>query len=306
MGPLQLMPGTASDMGVSNPYNPAANIDGGLHYFSNILNNQAHGDYRTAAMGYNAGPNRSGFPQSAQAYANKFMARIGNTDPVQGPYYAGGASMPQPDPLAPLPGDPPMPPPNPATLGALNKNFPGNFGDPSQQGAFAPSPSLASLANGPARKPNRLNFGNIAGILGDALMAYDKMPPQFAPFMREQQILGQQQNFEMQKYRQQIAMQMYLMSNGLDTETGKQLIAAGVQPGTPEWQAGMARSASNSLDPVVNTAQGPVLRSSVVPHFDPQAVAMLREAMAKGDHAAAQEFDEHFGRGSALQALGQQ
>jgi hypothetical protein len=290
MGPLQLMPGTASDMGVSNPYNPAANIDGGLHYFSNILNGPAHGDYRTAAMGYNAGPNRSNFPPEVQNYANQFVSRLG--------------TAPQPQ---AQPGAQPMPPQSPpASLGAFAGMQALSPPQPMQQAPTSLGDLASSLPQGNIPKPSKFTAGNIMGVLGDALSAYGGKQPTFGPFLRQQQLLGQQQNFEMQKYRQQIAMQMYLMINGLDTETGKQLIAAGVQPGTPEWQAGMARSASNSLDPVVNTAQGPVLRSSVVPHFDPQAVAMLREAMAKGDHAAAQEFDEHFGRGAALQALGQQ
>jgi hypothetical protein len=277
-GLAQLMPATGRSLGVTNPFDPAQSINGGAQYLRQGLD--ATGNQRDALRYYNGGPAFASKP-STDAYASQVL---------------GG--------IQPQPGAPPVAP----SLGSLS-NDPSVAQTPPLQPQGASLGALASsLPQGiiPAKKPNRLNFGNIAGILGDALMAYDKMPPQFAPFMREQQILGQQQNFEMQKYRQQIAMQMYLMSNGLDTETGKQLIAAGVQPGTPEWQAGMARSASNSLDPVVNTAQGPVLRSSVVPHFDPQAVAMLREAMAKGDHAAAQEFDEHFGRGSALQALGQQ
>jgi len=287
-GVLQLMPGTAAEMGVSNPNDPAANIDGGLHYFSKILNGPAHGDYRTAAMGYNAGPNRSNFPQSSQSYADQFVARL-----PQG-------QQPQPG------GQPQMPPQQPpASLGQMAG--PNIGADPNAASLQYQGPSLASLATMPnVKQPSKFTAGNILGTLGDALSAYGGKAPTFGPFLREQQMMQQQQNFEMQKYQQQIAMQMYMMRNGLDTETGKKLVAGGLQPGTPEWTSAMATSASNDLNPVVNTEKGPVLRSSVVPHYDPQAVAMLRDAMAKGDHAAAQEFDEHFGRGASLQALGQQ
>ena len=54
-GLMQLIPETASDMGVANPFDVSQNIRGGAQYLSGLLK-QFNGDVRLATAAYNAGP----------------------------------------------------------------------------------------------------------------------------------------------------------------------------------------------------------------------------------------------------------
>ena len=77
-GLMQLMPGTAASLGVTNSFDPAQNISGGSKYLKNLIDR--FGDLRLALAAYNTGPSRiSGLniadPDDASEYA-KISERV--------------------------------------------------------------------------------------------------------------------------------------------------------------------------------------------------------------------------------------
>lgn len=76
-GVMQLTPGTASDLGVTDSFNPVQNVDAGMKYLASLY--QKFGDWSLALAAYNAGPGNvqkyGGIPpfQETQDYVTKIL-----------------------------------------------------------------------------------------------------------------------------------------------------------------------------------------------------------------------------------------
>ncbi len=88
MGLMQLMPETARELGVGDPYDPGENIHGGTAYLRRLLD-QFEERIELAVAAYNAGPNAVKKYGGVPPYDETRRLRAARDRPLRGPRSAG-------------------------------------------------------------------------------------------------------------------------------------------------------------------------------------------------------------------------
>lgn len=88
-GLMQLMPETASQLGVVNPFDPSSNVEAGAKLLKTLLN-RYNGNLMLALGAYNAGPDKvdsaNGIPQIPETlnYVNRILGALANSGSLSG------------------------------------------------------------------------------------------------------------------------------------------------------------------------------------------------------------------------------
>jgi Transglycosylase SLT domain len=99
LGLMQLMPGTALELGVTNPFDPNSNVEGGTKYLRDLLE-KYNFDVNKALAAYNAGPKRvdryHGVPPyyETQAYISRIIRDFNRRKIAKNPALARKTTAP--------------------------------------------------------------------------------------------------------------------------------------------------------------------------------------------------------------------